>query len=318
MVRSASARLSVRGVRIGQAETEEGSSGVSVALFDGPTPTVVDVRGGASATYDLASLTLDATFGRRWAIFFSGGSLFGLDAAAGIRDRILETGGGVAVFENPHRIAPVSGAALYDLPGRPGPLPNYRDLGYAATQNATAKSVRVGRVGAGTGALVGKYRGRSSAMRGGVGWAERQLGRGAHIGALVAVNAVGAVRDPTHGRWVAGARDSHGRLRPPMTRGPATGGILGTTLGLLVTDLEVDRTVLQRIASIAHSGLGAAIVPFHSATDGDLLFAAATGVAGPPAKELRPGGTADALGSVAAACAVEAVLTAVRSGNRPS
>jgi len=92
MVRRDRSALSVRGLRIGQAESSDGATGVTVALFDRSTPLVVDVRGGASATYDLASLSLDATFGRRWAVFFSGGSLFGLDAGAGVRDRILETG----------------------------------------------------------------------------------------------------------------------------------------------------------------------------------------------------------------------------------
>src|SRR5271170_1602693 len=107
MARRTPGRLAVGGVRVGHAEDPSGTTGVTVALFDAATPAVVDVRGGASATYDLASLTLDSTFGRRWAIFFTGGSLFGLDAAIGIRARILETGGGQAGFLNPHRIAPV-------------------------------------------------------------------------------------------------------------------------------------------------------------------------------------------------------------------
>jgi L-aminopeptidase/D-esterase-like protein len=308
--------MTVRGLRIGSVESSEGSSGVTVAIFDRPTPVVVDARGGASATYDLASLSLDATFGRRWAVFFSGGSLYGLDAAAGIRDRVLEEGGGISIFGNPHRIAPVSGAGLFDLPHTAGRLPDYRALGYEAARGAARGPVRVGSVGAGAGARVGKYRGRKAAMRGGVGWAERALGRRAHMGALVAVNAVGAVRDPTRGRWVAGARGPGGRVTPPSApRGLPTGG-RGTTLTLLVTDFVVERPVLQRVASIAHSALGGAIVPFHSATDGDILFAAATGLAGKPPRETRPGSTADSLGSVAAECAIAAVLRAVRSSNR--
>src|SRR5580658_1378132 len=181
MVRRRAARLDVGGVQIGHAEAGGGSTGVSVALFDGGAPAVVDVRGGASATYDLASLSLDATFGRRWAIFFSGGSLFGLDAAAGIRDQILQSGGGRSVFSNPHRIAPVSGAALFDLPGGKTPIPDYRALGREAARTARSDSVEIGKVGAGAGALVGKYRGRPAAMPGGLGWASRPLGRGGHL-----------------------------------------------------------------------------------------------------------------------------------------
>jgi L-aminopeptidase/D-esterase-like protein len=312
----ARAAISVRGVRIGQVESTSGASGVTVAVFDGPTPTVVDVRGGASATYDLASLTLDATFGRRWAVFFAGGSLFGLDAGAGVRDRILETGGGQTVFRNPHRIAPVSGAALFDLPATPGPLPPYRTLGYEATRAASTRAVAEGRVGAGAGALVGKYRGRAAAMRGGVGWSQRPYGPHGHVGALVVANAVGAVRDPSQGRWVAGARNRSGRVAPPSVGSAPRRPGLGTTLTLVVTDLAVDRAALQRVGAIAHAALGAAIFPFQSATDGDLLFASATGAAGRPPAEQRAGELADGLGTAAAECAVDAVLRAVRSSNR--
>jgi L-aminopeptidase/D-esterase-like protein len=315
MVRRPTAALSVRGVRIGQAQTPDGNSGVTVALFDRSAPMVVDVRGGASATYDLASLGLDATFGRRWAVFFSGGSLFGLDAAAGIRDRILEMGGGLRVFQNPRRLAAVSGAALFDLPNDLRALPDYRSLGYQAARSASTGPVGLGKVGAGAGALVGKYRGRAAAMRGGVGWAERRVGRQGYIGALVAANAVGAVRDPSRGEWVAGARNARGGVVPPLPYRSTRHAALGTTLTLIVTDLEVERPTLQRIASIAHAGLGGAIIPFQSATDGDTLFAAATGAAGTPPAEVRPGGTADALGALGAVCAVDALLKAVRASN---
>ena len=77
---SALRRDGLAGVRVGHAASVDGSTGVSVVLFGQAAPTVVDVRGGASGTYDTASLSLDATFGRRWAVFFTGGSVFGLDA----------------------------------------------------------------------------------------------------------------------------------------------------------------------------------------------------------------------------------------------
>ena len=64
----------VAGLAVGHAEDPEASSGVTAVLFDAAVPTVVEVRGGASATYDTASLSLDSTFGRRWALFFSAGA----------------------------------------------------------------------------------------------------------------------------------------------------------------------------------------------------------------------------------------------------
>ena len=302
----------VRGVRVGQVETPDATSGVTAVLFDRPAPVVVDVRGGASATYDTASLALDATFGRRWAIFFSGGSLYGLDAARGIRTRILETGGGHRAFRNPNPVVPISGAALFDLPTRRTGLPDYLPLGYEAARRASRAPVAMGSVGAGTGATVGKYRGRARAMRGGLGSAEAAVPRLGRLGVLVVVNAVGAVRDPSTGAWVAGARDRRGRVVPP----DAGRRLLarGTTLALVVAELRVDRPTLARVGAVVHAGLSAAIRPFHSSTDGDVLFVASTERAGPPA-ESRPGEFADRLGARAAELAVAAALRAVRRAN---
>ncbi len=227
----------------------------------------------------------------------------------------MEAGGGIPVFQNPNRVVPISGAALFDLPPRVEALPDYRALGYEAARRAGDGEVAVGRVGAGAGATVGKYRGRSSAMHGGVGWASARLGTG-RLGALIAVNSVGALRDPGTGDWVAGSRGSDGRVVPPSPAGEALADASNTTLCLIVTDLQVERAPLQRVAAIAHAGLGGVIVPFHSATDGDVMFAATTGEAGAPPDEQRPGATADRLGMTAAQCAVRAALTAVRVANR--
>jgi D-aminopeptidase len=100
---------SVRGVRVGHASDESGSTGVTAVVFDRAAPAVVDVRGGASGTYDTASLSLEATFGRRWALFVAGGSLYGLDAARGIRTRLLEEGKGTRAFGNRRPLVPLSG-----------------------------------------------------------------------------------------------------------------------------------------------------------------------------------------------------------------
>ncbi|MGA9840347.1 MAG: P1 family peptidase [Thermoplasmata archaeon] len=316
MARSNDTLTAVRGLRVGQVETPDGSSGVTAVLFDAPAPTVVDVRGGASASYDTASLALDATFGRRWAVFFSGGSLYGLDAARGIRTRILETGGGQRAFQNPNPVVQISGAALFDLPTEAGSVPDYLPLGYEAARRASRAPVAFGRVGAGAGATVGKYRGRAFAMRGGVGSAaagERGIG---HLGVLVVVNAVGAVRDPATGIWTAGARGARGGITSPDAPRSGRDRTTGTTLAIVVTDLSVDRPTLSRIGSMAHAGLSSAIRPFHGSTDGDVLFAAATGRTTGRRAETRPGELADRLGLRASALAVQAVLRAVRVGNR--
>lgn len=301
----------VDGVAVGHASDPESTSGVTVVVLEGGAPTVVDVRGGASATYDTASLGLEATYGRRWALFLSGGSLFGLDAARGVRTRLLETGAGTPAFERGPIIAPVSGAALYDLKGPPSPLPDYLALGYEATRRAARTPVPQGRVGAGTGATVGKYLGRSAASRGGLGSAGASLPGGGHVGVLVAVNAVGAVRDPSSGRWLAAARAPDGSLRPPTTSRRRVRPSRGTTLTIVATDLVTDRPTLARVASVVHAGLARTIHPYLTATDGDLVFASSTRAHAARRPETFAGRTADRIGTTAADLAVEAVRRAV-------
>jgi len=306
----------VRGVAVGQAEADDGASGVTVVRFDTATPTVVDVRGGASATYDTASLSVDATFGRRWALFFAGGSVFGLDAARGVRAEILAAEGGHRVFGNPNRVVPVSGAALFDLPRREAVLPDYERLGRIATARASRRPIAAGAVGAGAGATVGKYLGRGRSMRGGVGSSGATVRGGVAVGVLVVVNSVGAVRDPSTGEWVAGARGARGGVVAPGGTYPRGARSRGTTLAVVATDASLDRPALARIAAIVHAGLGRAIVPYQTSSDGDVVFAASTQEIRTPEDERGPGATADRLGAVAADCAVAATLLATRRANR--
>ncbi|HUI38544.1 MAG TPA: P1 family peptidase [Thermoplasmata archaeon] len=308
----------VPGVKVGHSESSDGATGVTAVLFDAGAPTVVDVRGGASGTYDTASLALDATFGRRWALFLAGGSLYGLDAARGVRRRILETGGGVPAFQRAARIVPISGAILFDLPSDERRIPDYDPIGYRAASNASRAAVRPGRVGAGAGATLGKYLGRSHASPGGIGSAATKVGSLGWVGALVVLNSVGAVRDPETGTWISGARGEDGAILPP-----SDGGLpdrptkeRGTTLIVIATDAPVGRPVLQRVAIYAHDGLARAIVPAHTATDGDLVFVSATREATPPRQERFPGESADRLGAAASAMVVRAALGAARAARR--
>ncbi|MCI4326805.1 MAG: P1 family peptidase [Thermoplasmata archaeon] len=314
---STSGARGLRGVRIGHAESADRSTGVSVILFGQSAPTVVDVRGGASGTYDTASLSLDATFGRRWAVFFTGGSLFGLDAAAGLRDAILEEGGGHSVFRNPNRIAPVSGAVLYDLPNGRRPAYDYRALGAAAAANAEAPANFAGRIGAGAGARVGKYLGRSASQPGALAVAvdaERGLGS---VAVLAVLNSVGAIRDPRSGRWIAGARNASGRIVPPGAADRPNSA--GTTLVAVVTDVSAPRTTLQRVAAFAHTGLARAVSPAHTATDGDTVFVSGVG-SHPAGRWARPGTVelGDRLGMLAERATVRAIVAAAHAAGRVS
>lgn len=310
--------VAVRGLRVGHAEDDARTTGVTAVVFDDGAPTVVDARGGASGTYDTASLTLDATFGRRWALFLAGGSLYGLDAARGIRTWLLEHRRGFRVFGHERLVVPISGAVIFDLPEGDGALPDYAVLGYAAAAAAHRGTLPQGRVGAGTGATVAKYLGRARKAAGGLGSAARSLGGGRSVGVLTVVTAAGAVRDPESGRWVAAARGRGGRLVPPTALPRRRLGGRGTTITIVATDLPLERPALARVAAIAHAGVARAIVPYLTSVDGDCLFAVTTASEGNPRLEPWPGATADHVGRLAAEAAEEAVLSAVRPGLRTS
>jgi L-aminopeptidase/D-esterase-like protein len=306
----------VGGVRFGHATAPDRSTGVTVALFRPPAAVVVDVRGGASCTYDTASLSVEATFGRRWALFFGGGSIHGLDAGRGIRTALLSAGAGEKPFQNPNRVVQISGATLFDLPLDEGPITDYLPLGFEAVSRASSSRIQIGRVGAGAGAMIGKYLGRNRAMPGGVGYAAGRLEMFGSTGALVVLNSVGAVRDFDSGRWVAGARGPSGRVVPPSASN--WGANLprtiprGTNLAMVVTEAGLDRRGLFRLAQQAHDGLARAVVPAHTSTDGDVVFACSTAVRTRLPKERYPGASADRLGRFAAELVSRAAVVAVR------
>src|SRR4029434_7698285 len=71
--------------------------------------------------------------------------------------------------------------------------------------------VAEGNVGAGAGATVGKMGGPNRSTKGGLGSAAITMPNGLVVAALVAVNAVGDVIDPTTGQVVAGVRTADGK-----------------------------------------------------------------------------------------------------------
>jgi L-aminopeptidase/D-esterase-like protein len=296
----------VRGVRVGCAEDPAGETGVTAVVFDRPVPTVVEVRGPASATFDTHSLGLDATFGRRDALFLSGGSVYGLDAARGVRGALLLRGRGEPVFGRGVPVPRIAGAALYDLPPGPVALPDYLPLGFAAADDASGEPLPAGRAGAGRGARVCKYRGPERARPGGQASAAAALG-GAHtLGVLVVFNSVGAIRDWPGDRWLATARGGGLPSARPERRAQR-GGAAGTTLAVLATDLPLERRTLYALAGHVHDAIARTVLPAHTATEGDLVFAASTApaLARPPV-ERRPGELADRVGLVAEGLVVEA------------
>jgi L-aminopeptidase/D-esterase-like protein len=137
------------------------------------------------------------------------------------------------------------------------------------------------------------------------------------VAALVAVNAVGDIVDPATGKVVAGVRTEDGkgladartllRTRPVMRASSGEGLIVeNTTLGIVATNATLTKTQATRVAQIAHDGFARAIVPVHTASDGDTIFALATG-------SLSGNANADLIGWAAAEAIAQAIVRAARA-----
>ncbi len=290
-------------------------TGCTVVLC-GPAGAVagVDVRGAAPGTRETDLLSPLNTVERVHAVMLAGGSAFGLDAAGGVMRWLDERGIGVPV--GPARVPIVPAAILFDLWFGDASIRPDAAAGYAACADASAAPVQRGSVGAGTGASFGKLFGFERATKGGIGSATRVVD-GITVGALVALNAIGDVIDPATGLVLAGARGDDGRplgisasllsgrtpLSPMRSPDPLHGS--ATTLVIVATDAVLDKVAANRLATIAHDGLARTIDPVHTPSDGDTVFALATGAAG---RSL----SLATLGVMAAHAVADAVLDAVR------
>src|SRR5229473_492490 len=194
----------ISGIRVGHASDYDALTGCSVILCESGAVGGVDIRGAATGTAEIDVLRPAHIADRVHAIVLAGGSAFGLEAASGVR-RYLEHRG-VGFPTGPAVVPIVPCAILYDLGiGKPNVRPT-REMGESAAAAATTDAVKQGAVGAGTGATVGKIFGMPQAMKAGIGSFTVNLSETVRVAALVAVNALGDVRDPETGKFVAGAR----------------------------------------------------------------------------------------------------------------
>ncbi len=269
------ANFGIAGLHVGH--LTGAGTGVTVLLF--PTGSVgsCEVRGGAPATRETDLLDPARTVTRVDAVVLAGGSAFGLAAADGVMRFLVERGHGFATAGGPVPIVPA--ACIFDLVeaggSRPGPDDGYR----AATSAAVGGEFETGRIGAGAGATVGKWRGREGAVPGGVGAAVVTVD-GLRVGALAVVNALGDVV-ASDGTMLAGSTASATVPGFP-TQQPFEEDRVNTTLVVVVTNAPLDKAACFLIAQSAHDGFAQALRPAHTRYDGDIAFAVATGTASLP------------------------------------
>lgn len=245
------------GVRIGTAEYEEGPTGCTAIVFERGASAAADIRGGATGV-------VGDGYGSLSALVFAGGSLLGLAAAAGAADEIHASRGRGTAWTD---IPTVGGSILNDyVSGRTWRYPDAA-LGADAVRAAVPGVVATGRVGAGRSATCGKLPPPGvPSGQGAAAWTDGAT----TLLVVTVVNAIGTII----------GRDGVARLGPDPTErliaseGRASGG--NTTLTAVITDAPLDGRSLGQLARQVHTSMGRAIQPFHTSTDGDVLWALST------------------------------------------
>jgi len=280
--RGPDAITSIPGIRVGHWTNKRAATGCTVVLTPFPHGAVggVDVRGGAPGTRETDLLRPGTVAERANAVLLTGGSAFGLDAAAGVMRYLEEQGAGFKFGES--YIPLVAGAVVFDLGIGSGKVRPNADAGYRAAASAKGGSAAQGSVGVGTGCTIAKAGGIERALKAGVGTA-CELGPGELlVGAIVAVNCGGEVIDTERGRVIAGPRsDKPGKfldtldlMRAERGTEPSIGE--NTTIAVVATNAVLTKAQANRLATVAQDGIARAIRPAHTLSDGDTVFALAT------------------------------------------
>jgi L-aminopeptidase/D-esterase-like protein len=278
------------GIAVGHATDIAGATGLTVVRgISSPLRASAYVMGRATGTRELALLDSQASNDRIDAVLITGGSAYGLDAAAGIMRWMEERGRGFPIAGGMVPIVPA--AVLFDL----APLGTFSarptaQMAYDACESASPSGIAEGSVGAGTGCTVGKMAGIGGAMKGGLGIAVAES-NGAAAAAIVAVNAFGDVRDGK-GAIIAGARAPDGTFVDGEKL--AASGALdarfaagrNTTLAVVVFDAPLTKVELQQVARSAAAAMHRRITPAGTSVDGDVIFALSPRE-GPPGSVLR-------------------------------
>ena len=283
------------GLAIGHATNQAGGTGLTLVRgISSPFRAAAAVTGRATGTRELDALSPRHRVDRVDAILLTGGSAYGLAAAAGAMRWLEERQRGFPVSGGVVPIVPA--AVIFDL----APLGEFRArpdaaMAYEACERARPVPVEEGSVGAGTGATVGKAAGVARAMKGGFGCAVEQEAD-VILGAMAVVNAVGDVRD-AEGRIIAGARADAGRggfldVERMLAQGIAAQARLdsravaaeNTTLCVVSSNVALSRVELAQLAQAASAALARRITPVGTSADGDVIFATAPleGVTAPP------------------------------------
>ncbi len=282
----------IPGLLVGHAQDLDALTGCTVVICSKGATAGVDQRGGAPGTRETDAIQPMHLVKKAHAILLSGGSAFGLDAAAGVMHYLEEQG--IGFDTGVAKVPIVPAAVIFDLAiGRPDARPD-QAMGYQACLNTSLNSTEQGNIGAGTGATVGKLLGPAQSMKSGLGSASIDIGNGVIVGALVVVNAFGDVFDSVTNQILAGTRTL---VKGPVRVGNGDyfadtmatmktfagktilnfAGKHNTVVGIVASNAKLSVEETNKVAQMAQDGLARVIKPAHTMLDGDTIFALSTG-----------------------------------------
>lgn len=264
--------------KIGHYTDKKNITGCTVILCPQDTTASCTVSGSAPGSRETALLAPDKKIDKVNGLLLTGGSAFGLNAAAGVMKYLEETGRG---YQTLFGIVPIVPAAvIYDLNIGSSAIRPVAENAYQACVEAGDNFDIQGSVGAGTGATVGKWLGLSNGMKGGIGIKTLTLNN-LFVRAITVVNAVGDIVDE-NGNIIAGARAADGNMAAQDDRSlrwkqPQTGFTENTVLSAILTNARLTKLEANILSQRAQNGLARAIIPVSTSYDGDVTFALASG-----------------------------------------
>jgi L-aminopeptidase/D-esterase-like protein len=251
----------VLGIRVGHWTDPVAKTGCTAVILPKNTVASGEVRGGAPGTRDFPSLDPTRTVQHVDVMMLSGGSAFGLATCDGAMRWCEEHRRGLKLPRG-GRVPIVVGMIIFDLGVGDSKVRPSAAQGYEACAAAKRGRFEVGRVGAGTGATIGKVGGNLANRRpGGLGTATVRRGE-LVVSALMVANSVGFLRD--------------GSPLPAELDVPEN-AIENTTIGVVATNAALDKTGCFLVSQSGHDGIARAVDPAHTRADGDAIATAATG-----------------------------------------
>ena len=270
----------IKHIRIGHAQNEEHATGCTAIICDKKAVCGVDVRGGGPASRETELLNPLMSNDGINGLLLSGGSAFGLDAAGGMMKYLEEKKQGVKVG---NAIVPiVVGSCIFDLGCVDGSVRPDAAMGYAACLDSEKNIERSGNIGAGMGATVGKLLGAERAMKSGLGCYCVQMGS-LQVGSIVVVNAIGDVFEMDSNKQLAGLLNKNKDAMISSEEEAvkllhlASKFSFNTTIGAIITNADLDKAEMNKVAAMASNGIARTIRPVNTSMDGDTVYALCTG-----------------------------------------